>query len=792
MSKENNMKNLEKLSNMKNMLNVSLIDILIPDIKSHKNDNVIKMLEVVKDKPEVYINLLSVAIFHNNKNIVEIILDKYFNTEIEEPYLNTQFLNNAILPENSKYKLTDSKDNYLEEVCPFSVMIGIGGNIDIFKILYQKHLINSYNINKPGIIGLTKKYKNSFFSNIVGACAYYGNDKLLEYILENYRQELDINLNTIEKKSKNSKFHFMKEFSGFSPSFLGIAGNLNDKKSVEILKIFEEFRANFESKDFNENNIIHIATREKKILTLKFLIESLGLKNLINEYNLINETPFIIAQKNKNKEIISFFDKYLKEDEDIIKKNMEELISEDNKRKNKNKNKKQKNNKDNIQFLNSNEYEEMLPSKEEKIEEKKEEEKEEENNDLNDINEDNISYNEDKEEEEEVDEIEQKGQNNNKNKNKDNYGYNNKKYKNKKNNNNTFKGNKNTYNNEYNTYNDYSTYNTYIYDNSSRYNKNNKIYYNDRKYNDKYENYNKNNDYYYNSYNNINNDYNNNYYYNNNDYYDEKRDRKNNKDKRGKYKNKENKRNKNIKEKALAVEIDTINDKNINNENDNNNENNNSENSDYNENKNNSEIKEVINDKQIKNEKNIEIVNDNIKGEDKNNTDEKNIIKKAEKNLEEEEEEEEEYSYSEEDFLSQKSEKKEDKKEENKEEKNEEKKIEISEYSNLFKKYFEMERRVNILEKERKELNQCIQKMYINKNNKQNIPNNEQNILSLLDLANKELEKKDKIINKLKNETKMADLSDIKNFEKDKLKEFKNFYSKNLKIINDTLKLYEK
>ena len=61
-----------------------------------------------------------------------------------------------------------------------------------------------------------------------------------------------------------------------------------------------------------------------------------------------------------------------------------------------------------------------------------------------------------------------------------------------------------------------------------------------------------------------------------------------------------------------------------------------------------------------------------------------------------------------------------------------------------------------------------------------------------MDLANKELEKKDKIINKLKNETKMADLSDIKNFEKDKLKEFKNFYSKNLKIINDTLKLYEK
>ena len=96
------------------------------------------------------------------------------------------------------------------------------------------------------------------------------------------------------------------------------------------------------------------------------------------------------------------------------------------------------------------------------------------------------------------------------------------------------------------------------------------------------------------------------------------------------------------------------------------------------------------------------------------------------------------------------------------------------------------------MEKEKNELDQCIQKVYTNKNTKQNIPNNEQNIISLLDLANKELEKKDIIINKLKNEAKMADLSDIKNFEKDKLKEYKNFYNKNLKTINDTLKLYEK
>ena len=48
--KVNNSEDIDTdLTNMKNMLNVSLVDILIPDIKSHKNENVTKMLDVVKD-----------------------------------------------------------------------------------------------------------------------------------------------------------------------------------------------------------------------------------------------------------------------------------------------------------------------------------------------------------------------------------------------------------------------------------------------------------------------------------------------------------------------------------------------------------------------------------------------------------------------------------------------------------------------------------------------------------------------------------------------------------------------
>ena len=749
MSQQNNMKNIEKnLENMKNMLNVSLADILIPDIKSHKNENVTKMLDVVKDKPEMYLSLLMVSIFHKNKKIVEIILNKYFTSEIEDPFINSQFLYNAILPENSKNKLTDPKNNYLEEICPYSVMAGIGGDIDIFQILYKKNLINNYNINNTGIIGLTKKYKNIFCSNIIGACAYYGNDKLLEFILNNYRQFLDININTTEKKSKNSKIHFSKEFSNYSPIFLGIVGNPSDKKILEILKIFEESRANFESKDFNENNIIHIATKEKKILSLKFLVESLGLKNIINENNLDNETPYIVAQKIKNKEVIDFLEKNLNEDKDIIEKTMEELINEDNKRKNKKKNKK-----DEFHLLNSNEYEETLGFHEEKLEGKKDEENNN-NNELNEINENNFS---DKEEEKEGEneEIEEKVKNK---RSSEYYDYKNKSKR--KNNKYNYTYNKKYENYNTNDYNAYTNYDKYTYSTSVKYNQYNNKYYNN------------------------NNNYENNYEYNNyynDDFYNSKNNWENKKGKRGKYNNIESKNKKDLyqkkyKSKGLAVEVNMEGDNNINKEDDN-----------YDNNIDgikvgNIEIKSEI---QQNNEKNNEEMNNNNKpnlNTNINHNNESLITKKEEeKNNSKEEEEEEEYSYSEEDFLSHHSEKK------------EEKRIEILEYNELLKKYIEIERRVNELEKEKKELNKCIKKIYLDQyKNKQNIPNTEQNINSLLALTNNELEKKDNLIAKLKKETKMADLSDIKNFEKDKLKEYKNFYNKNLKIINDILKKNEK
>ena len=57
-------------------------------------------------------------------------------------------------------------------------------------------------------------------------------------------------------------------------------------------------------------------------------------------------------------------------------------------------------------------------------------------------------------------------------------------------------------------------------------------------------------------------------------------------------------------------------------------------------------------------------------------------------------------------------------------------------------------------------------------------------------LVNEELERKDDLIRELQGKVEKADLKNMENFSKEELIEYKNFYTKNLKIINDALKKY--
>ena len=179
-----NLNTLEKMTSMKNMFGNSIIEILKPNIKSHQNESVIKMLEIAKDKPDNYMELLAVAIFHKNFEIIKYMVEKFNITENDSPFMSAISFYNSILPDNSEFKLNDSRENYNMIQCPFVIMSGIGGDVEIFKYLLKKKLIS--NLNETGIIALSKKLKNSVNSNIIGACCYYGKKELLEYLLKNH------------------------------------------------------------------------------------------------------------------------------------------------------------------------------------------------------------------------------------------------------------------------------------------------------------------------------------------------------------------------------------------------------------------------------------------------------------------------------------------------------------------------------------------------------------------------------------------------------------------------------
>ena len=148
----------------------------------------------------------------------------------------------------------------------------------------------------------------------------------------------------------------------------------------------------------------------------------------------------------------------------------------------------------------------------------------------------------------------------------------------------------------------------------------------------------------------------------------------------------------------------------------------------------------------------------------------------------EEEEKEEELSSSDENNI-----------DNNSSEKEEDNNIEITQkdYDQLNRNYLLLEKKVESLEKEKQELTLCLTKLYLeNKENSKISPtsNDEENINDLMYLANKELEEKNHIINDLEEKKAMLDLTNIQNFSTEKLKKYKEFYTKNLKIIDDAMK----
>ena len=787
-----NLNTFEKMNSMKNMFGNSIIEILKPSIKTHQNESVIKMLEIAKDKPDTYMELLAVAIFHKNFEIIKLMVEKFKITENDSPFMNAISFYNSILPENSELKSNEAKENYNIIQCPFVIMSGIGGDIEIYKYLIKNKLIS--NKDEIGIIGLTKKLKNSFYSNIIGACCYYGRTELLDYILKN--DKFDLNIPTKEKKSKTT-VKFFKEYTGLTPAMLAIVSNISDENTVNILKILNNHNAKFKGCDAFKDNLLHLAVKNNKINTVKFLIDELNLIFLMDEKNKDEYTPISLAQhlsneSNESNEIfINYFSEKQNIDEKQIEKNVTELLNESNMIKNKNSNnnkkKKKKKNEDNIPLFNSTEYEETLKEVDTT---KTTKNKKKIKNEKNYINED------DNEEE-----------------------YNNNNYKeqskiNKKN-------KKNYENNNFTSHNSEKLRALFDTMNKPKKKKEKKeIIIKEEKKEIKEEKKEEKKEI---------------------QVKEEEKEIKNNnniiqkeEEEEGYIiglgsKNKKNKKSKKIKnddvkekekdeeelkkieqekiriqmeeeEKKKKIEEEEEKKRKLLEEE----EQRKREEEEKEKEKEKERIKKLKEEEELKRKQREEELKRKQKEEEERKRREEEEIKRKEEerkqkelvglkenqekeknNSDENEEEEEEDDYSsEKNFLS------EDPKEKEKEEP---KNITKEEYDNLNRKYIELERRISILEKEREEMSSLISSLYLKNKSNNNIPlsaNKEENINDLMNLANEEIKNKNDIIHNLEGKVQKLDLNNVNEFSKDKLKEYKEFYMKNLKIINDALKQY--
>ena len=786
-----NLNTLEKMTSMKNMFGNSIIEILKPNIKSHQNESVIKMLEIAKDKPDTYMELLSVAIFHRNFEIIKYMVEKFNITESDSPFMSALSFYNSILPDNSEFKLNDARENYNMIQCPFVIMSGIGGDVEIFKYLSKKNLIS--NKDETGIIGLSKKLKNSFYSNIIGACCYYGRIELLEYLLKN--NKFDLNFVTSEKKSKAGRVGYSKEYLGLTPAMLAVVGNISDENTVKILKILNNYNCKFTGFDHNKDNILHLATKNKKIETAKYLVDELNLKELMGNTNKDGNTPLSLAQKLNNEIFINYYSDKEKIDEKQIEENLKELINESNKIKDKYNKKKSKKNKnqDEPSLLNSTEYEETLKE----IKPSKNKNKKKNYSTHNDVEEE---YEEPKYKKPKKTNDDEENYNASNNSEKLRALLENPKPKKKK----EKKENKTEINNNINKE-----------KNEIKVEEEKKVEIKEEK-KEKKE-------------------------IKNNIMPEEleegfiiglgsknKKNKKNKKNREEKEKEKEKERENELKkqeeEKLRLQQIEEE------------------------EKRKKEEEERIAREKEIEEQKRLEEIRKKeieeeerekerirkLKEEEEREKErirklkeeelkEKERIKKlkeeelklkqkqkeeeekkqrelkelqerqakekeAEKkeSSEEKEESEEDDDYSsEKNFLSEH--------EETKEKEKEQKYVSKEEYDNLSKKYIELDRRLTSLEKEKEEMSTLLRTLFLqNKTNKQ-IPssaNKEENINDLMTLANKELEMKNNIIHNLEGKVSKLDLRNVKEFSNQQLKEYKDFYTKQLKVINDALKQY--
>ena len=128
---------------------------------------------------------------------------------------------------------------------------------------------NGCQLFDEGFIGFSKKRRNQVISNVVGAAAYNGSAKILKHMMPK-KSLADINHIAKEIQDFNSKGAFSKEFSGYSPLMLSVAGG---GQNIECTQLLCVNKADLSVEDPIGNSVLHVAALHSNNQALEYLVK---------------------------------------------------------------------------------------------------------------------------------------------------------------------------------------------------------------------------------------------------------------------------------------------------------------------------------------------------------------------------------------------------------------------------------------------------------------------------------------------------------------------------------------
>lgn len=205
---------------------------------------------------------------------------------------------------------------------PFILQAACQGALDVFENL----LHHGCKITDQGFIGFSKKRKNQVISNIVGAAAFNGSKKILQFMLKK-KSLAGIDHLASERLDFAAKT-FSSEYTGYTPLMLAVAAG---GQNIDCVKVLVQNKADLSVLDPIGNNVFHIAALNQNSAALEFLLEIWPKQSLSFDLTLRNkngETPYSIAYEQKSDRMLKILEQYQQTIGDLSQQTTQDLLDD--------------------------------------------------------------------------------------------------------------------------------------------------------------------------------------------------------------------------------------------------------------------------------------------------------------------------------------------------------------------------------------------------------------------------------------------------------------------------------